>query len=182
MFMKRLALGMAASAITFALAPLASAATVIPVGSPKFFITNGTPTSPSISAIFWDSFADTTTAFDDQFTFTIPQRGVGSGSISTSFSDPLNKLTITDLIINGVPYMVPANASGQSTSVGGVPITANILNTIEVKGFTVGANGFSGTATFTASVPEPATWALMIAGFGALGFAMRRRRMSIKYA
>lgn len=26
------------------------------------------------------------------------------------------------------------------------------------------------------SVPEPATWAMMLAGFGAIGFAMRRRR------
>jgi hypothetical protein len=26
------------------------------------------------------------------------------------------------------------------------------------------------------AVPEPATWAMMIAGFGAVGFAMRRRR------
>jgi hypothetical protein len=26
-------------------------------------------------------------------------------------------------------------------------------------------------------IPEPATWALMIAGFGAVGFALRRRRM-----
>lgn len=30
--------------------------------------------------------------------------------------------------------------------------------------------------TVTAPVPEPATWAMLIAGFGMLGFAMRRRR------
>jgi hypothetical protein len=28
----------------------------------------------------------------------------------------------------------------------------------------------------TAAVPEPATWAMMIAGFGAVGYAMRRRQ------
>lgn len=34
------------------------------------------------------------------------------------------------------------------------------------------------TATFpaTAGVPEPATWAMMMMGFGAMGFAIRRRR------
>lgn len=31
-------------------------------------------------------------------------------------------------------------------------------------------------------VPEPATWALMIAGFGAVGVAMRRRRTSVAFA
>jgi len=29
-------------------------------------------------------------------------------------------------------------------------------------------------------VPEPATWAMMLLGFGAVGFAMRRERNSSK--
>lgn len=32
-----------------------------------------------------------------------------------------------------------------------------------------------GVSVAVASVPEPASWALMLAGFGAVGFAMRRR-------
>jgi hypothetical protein len=31
----------------------------------------------------------------------------------------------------------------------------------------------------TAAVPEPATWAMMIAGFGMVGFAMRRRQRAV---
>ena len=43
------------------------------------------------------------------------------------------------------------------------------------------------TASFpaTAGVPEPATWAMMLMGFGAVGFAIRRRRgaaMRVRYA
>ncbi len=50
-----------------------------------------------------------------------------------------------------------------SVSVGGNPCCgANVYGLDELKVF--------GTA-----VPEPATWALMIAGFGMTGFAMRRR-------
>jgi hypothetical protein len=30
----------------------------------------------------------------------------------------------------------------------------------------------------TLGVPEPATWAMMILGFGAIGFQMRRKRVS----
>ena len=33
----------------------------------------------------------------------------------------------------------------------------------------------SGSGTFTISVPEPSTWALMLAGFGLVGIAARRR-------
>jgi hypothetical protein len=32
------------------------------------------------------------------------------------------------------------------------------------------------TGTFAGAVPEPATWAVLIAGFGMVGFAARRRR------
>ena len=39
------------------------------------------------------------------------------------------------------------------------------------------------TATGPGGVPEPATWALMILGFGAVGGAMRRRtKLSVRYA
>ena len=32
------------------------------------------------------------------------------------------------------------------------------------------------------AVPEQATWAMMILGFGAVGGAMRRRRLKVSYA
>jgi hypothetical protein len=38
------------------------------------------------------------------------------------------------------------------------------------------------TIDFTPAVPEPATWALMLAGFGMVGYAMRRCRPQIGYA
>ncbi len=37
-------------------------------------------------------------------------------------------------------------------------------------------------ATFRAIVPEPATWAMMLAGFGLVGVAMRRRRADFAVA
>ena len=42
---------------------------------------------------------------------------------------------------------------------------------------TPGTARVNGTFTYlTAAVPEPSTWAMMLLGFGAVGFAMRRRR------
>jgi hypothetical protein len=168
----------------FALAvPAAGNAATFPIGSPNFFITSGTPFTPSITASFFNGF-QTSTTFDDSFTFTIPQNGVGSGSISTSFSSTdSNKLTITNLFVNGISYALTASASGQSATVGNVPIAFGVLNTIRVTGFTQGSGVYSGTATFAAlPVPEPATWALMIAGFGVVGFAFRRRSTKVAFS
>ena len=47
-------------------------------------------------------------------------------------------------------------------------------------------DGTSGRLVFslmvTAPVPEPATWAMMIAGFGLTGGAMRRRTLRADFA
>lgn len=40
---------------------------------------------------------------------------------------------------------------------------------------------FSERSLLTTAVPEPATWAMMIFGFGVIGSAMRRRRMAVSY-
>jgi hypothetical protein len=45
---------------------------------------------------------------------------------------------------------------------------------VAFAGITLGSQTPGGT------VPEPATWAMMIGGFGMVGGAMRRRRVSTK--
>ncbi len=179
--MLKYALAAPVVALGLAMAPAANA-TVYHIGDPNFFVTSGTPFTPSISAIFFNFYAPCTT-FDDTFEFTIPQNGTGSGSISTSFSSNANKLTITDLIINGVSYSLDSSSSGQSALIGGIIIESGVLNTIQVKGFSTGAANFTGTATFSAAaIPEPAVWALMVAGFTVVGAAMRRRQTRVSFS
>lgn len=181
--LSKLGLGVALATIAVAVAPAANA-TDFHIGDvPNFYITSGTPFSKSITANFGNGFS-TATTFDDSYFFTIPQDGTGSGSISTSFSSELNKLTITGLWINNVAYTVPATGSGQSFSISGVDIMSNVLNTIRVTGFTSSLGGtYSGTATFSAgAVPEAASWTMMVAGFGVMGAMMRRRRTKLTFA
>ena len=45
--------------------------------------------------------------------------------------------------------------------------------------FTNGSAASTGTYTLTTSVPEPASWAMMLVGFGALGAVVRRRKAAV---
>jgi len=177
MNLKSLALGATAGAFALALSSVPAAAATFPVGSPNFFLTSGTPASPSITAVFFNGFTSSTT-FDDTFEFTIPQDGFGSGSISTSYSGDDTFLTITQLIVNGIPrFIAPPNGSGQSFTGAGIPIINGVKNTIRVIGFVEGSGSYAGTATFEAAVvPELTTWGLMIGGIGMVGVALRRRQ------
>ncbi|MBU3076755.1 FxDxF family PEP-CTERM protein [Sphingomonas quercus] len=146
----------------------------------NFFIVTGTPASDFITATFFQGY-ETATSFNDTFTFRLPQDGVGGGSISLAVPSGAT-MTLTDLVINGVSYAAQLAAlGGDKLTVSGIPIEALELNTIQVIGS--GRGTYSGTVAFQASaVPEPAVWAMMLSGFGLVGFAMRRRRANVQFA
>ncbi|MBU3076489.1 FxDxF family PEP-CTERM protein [Sphingomonas quercus] len=152
----------------------------------NFFVTVGGPVTPTstpsfVSAIFFNAFS-TDTSFHDSFNFTLPVNGLGGGSLSLSLADFANPtMTISDIIINGDSYaaLLASNlvaANGILLSVSNIPITAGVMNTIQVIGSGVGS--YTGNIAFqaTSAVPEPAAWAMMVAGFGIVGMAARRRQ------
>jgi hypothetical protein len=76
-----------------------------------------------------------------------------------------------------------STASGQdflARSLDGPVLTAGSSYTLRFKGLSTGDNtvfldNVSASITPTGAVPEPASWALFIAGFGLVGLAARRR-------
>lgn len=61
---------------------------------------------------------------------------------------------------------------------------ADLLFAFEGQGFSKRSGPSGGSITsissVTAAVPEPATWAMMLVGFGGIGFAMRRRSGKVR--
>jgi hypothetical protein len=113
------------------------------------------------------------------------------GTLSLIGDGGLNYLTVN--FANAVFTTFIGSSSGALTASEPccvVDVSSNFLDvsTLDLNNFALSMSGFSkpfhpGTSfvanvsgTFAGVVPEPATWALMISGFGMVGFAARRRR------
>ena len=63
---------------------------------------------------------------------------------------------------------------------------SSLPDSITLSGYLTRYQGVDGSGsavgTPVAAVPEPATWGLMLLGFGAIGFSMRRKRRSVPLA
>jgi hypothetical protein len=180
--MKRILLASIASIAAFAIAPAASA-TVYMVNATPFFTATPGPDGTFAGAFKITGIA--AGAFSDSFTFTLPANGLGSGTVTTSASvvGSPNDLDFTSVFVNGIAAPItlldPAGL-GEVAFKNQVPIVAGMLNTITVSGFSRGGGAYGGQLSFipTAMVPEPATWAMMLVGFGLMSVAMRYRRRS----
>jgi hypothetical protein len=101
-----------------------------------------------------------------------------SGNVSGSpFNYVFTGATLSGLTIFGAHFGNQPDA-GDQNSISAfwlVDLGAGSTNTITVtNGQGVSNAQIFGTGTPVRGVPEPATWALMLLGFGGIGFAMRR--------
>jgi hypothetical protein len=64
----------------------------------------------------------------------------------------------------------------QVISLVGVNLLADSTYTLSIGGGGVTGAAYTGNGTLTPAVPEPATWAMMLLGFAAIGMASRSRR------
>jgi hypothetical protein len=135
--------------------------------------------SPIQSKLAWDDSSVTSPAFSAVIDFTNDVAGNYWISLNTSTPDLLfTALTITPITGSGsIIYSGPPTAAitllPGSLGIGSYEIS--------FSGNSPTGGAESGNLTFQLApgVPEPATWALMLLGFGGIGFAMRRNRKPV---
>lgn len=140
------------------------------------------PTAPdgSFTGMFGDTQLGAGT-FTDTFNFNMPT-GIAGATISSEFSsDPLNNIDFTSVTLNGTPFNINSTGQVEFRSLTGLPVT-NGPQQLIVTGASGGNGSFAGTLSFVLAaagvpgVPEPASWALMMMGFGGAGALIRVRR------
>jgi hypothetical protein len=121
-------------------------------------------------------------SFTDVFTFTFPSAGKASISINSSITGPLTNVNFLNkgVTFNGTALTVVSKGAVELLQLINQPVAAG-LQTLTIKGSAQKLGSYTGTINF-ASVPEPATWAMMILGLGAVGYSMRRRTAKVAFA
>lgn len=92
----------------------------------------------------------------------------GSGSIFSAFSITAPNLGFTQ-------FSSPTLFTGSRTAPVFSPGSFTLINPFF-------GNGSLTISAATAAVPEPASWAMMIGGFGLVGAAVRRRKVAVSFA
>ena len=149
------------------------------------------------NGFFGGTLAGTGVLTTDDTSFINPTNGYTAQTI-TGISGTFNGSQITglapglfganDLFYLTGPFFVDGNGLGFTTAAG---ISANLFvtNDTSYRVNTQGAGLLTGLVTATATaeapaaVPEPATWAMMLVGFGAVGYSMRfaRRKRRVRF-
>ena len=136
-----------------------------------------TDINPGTNFFSFFQFFNSNLAADDyliKYTFGFQSDGAGAGDISASLVGGDNT-RFNSVDLNGSAFTL---ASGNTLGdLSGAPVfgppTSNVLS-VNFKVLTAGVGAFNGSVS-AAPVPEPATWAMMLIGFGMIGFGLRRR-------
>ena len=174
----------AAAAAAMVSGPTANAAITATFPSPAVYTPSatggflGTVTAPG------GSTSATITPFTDVFNFSIAGTpGSTNAQVGTILLNGIQNINFTSITLDGNPFtLVSAVGAAEQWACCGLGGQGSVLlgvgpHNITLTGNLIGANpgSYSGTINIQA-VPEPATWAMMLVGFGAVGMAMRRRR------
>jgi hypothetical protein len=99
-------------------------------------------------------------------------RSAGDATGLSIFNDFQSGILFGSLNVSGV-----ANDSLVSVELNSNALAA--LNAGRGGQFAIGGTLRQGQNVIPGAVPEPSTWAMMLIGFGAIGFSMRRRRQAV---
>lgn len=174
--MKSLKLGIAA-AIAAAVVPAASASaavitvdTSVPAGGFSQDNVTCTTAGAALPCGFSDAGSFVTPAGFNQVSLTISTAIAGNNAATD--------VNFASVLFNGVAFTLTPTGAAEFGSLLNQTLVAGATNNLVVTGTTGGNGSFRGTLSFAnvPAVPEPGTWALMLLGFGAVGFSMRRSR------
>ena len=120
-------------------------------------------------------------AFAHQYDFIIGSDSAANSSVTTILLNS-NDIDFSSILLNGFAFTQTGfDPLAENWELSAVNIGAG-LNSLYVNGSVVGTSGngsYAGVIN-VAAVPEPGTWAMMLLGFGAAGYAMRRRRKQVR--
>jgi len=113
--------------------------------------------------------------FSDEFTFspTLPSAWVSASLITIGFS-ATDDIDFTSVWLNGTQLQL-ATIDGADVAYTPMQLLLSGPLTLTVNGISGSNATYSGTINL-AVVPEPETYALMVAGLGLVGFISRRKR------
>ncbi len=155
-----------------------------------------TVAAPASAAQYLFSFATSTPLFGGSVT----GNGVFTTSNTATTVGGRTAFAITSItgMVNGSAIVAPTGSYGNYFTTGGTFLDGSGLQFFTAAGndirffyqdtvsqyrvntFSPGSSSFvTATSSLVAPVPEPATWAMMLAGFGLMSLAIRYRRRSI---
>ena len=178
--MRQLVVGLMGAA---ALAMASAANATITVTGTSFTAWSG-PTSTDGGVTTTIGYADThlgKPTFTEWLSFTNTLAGIYSVTLDTSSkSVDFTSAYLTNGVNNFFLSKLYSIGSLEGWGLDDTQIAAGNY-TLFVKGKNTKTGSLGGTITITA-LPEPGTWAMMLLGFGAMGWQLRRRRSSLRLA
>jgi hypothetical protein len=148
-------------------------------GTISAVVTDGVNNPNKIAFDTTNAIAGSATSF---FNFFSDGANLGVFSVTTA-TNPASTISLLQLFTGGTQTtpgstLVNSIAGSSNTLTLTSSLTPNTWYTFQYNANLATAGNISGPANFytLAAVPEPATWGLMLFGFGAMGLALRRGR------
>ncbi len=149
-----------------------------------FFTSNADPSDPNFTDE-WDSFNNPTYTLDfaGGTNLMLEMRIAGIADVGSSYDVLVNGLTVGSIAQNLGPNAFQEVLTYSFTIADGALLANNdvVISVTGGDGYSVDYVRLLGDM---GAVPEPASWAMMIFGFGLVGGAMRRRKtkLTVSYA